>query len=83
MQSDNEDGSGSHHCGGGLGVVLPFVRQTLSTLVVTRQSVDPGLDQNESVLGRLILTAFFHMSADVDGLLDHTVNIFWDLWSAS
>ena len=75
----DKERSGSHHSRCCLGVVLPLVRQTLGTFIVAGQSVNPRLHQNQSVLGRFVLTAFLHMSADVDCLLNHAVDILRDL----
>ena len=45
--------------------------------------MDPGLDQDESVLGILVLSAFLQMPADVDCLLDQAVDVLRDLRGAS
>jgi hypothetical protein len=75
--------SGSDEGGGGLGVVLPLVGQTLGAAVVAGQSVDTRLDQNQPVLGILVLAALLQMASDVDGLLDQAVDVLGNLGSAS
>ena len=38
--------------------------------------MNSGLDENESVLGVLVLSASLEVASDVDCFLDHAVNIF-------
>ncbi len=64
-------------------VLLPLVGESLGSPVVAGQSVDSRLDQNQPVLGVLVLSALLQMSADVDGLLDEAVDVFGDFGSAS
>jgi hypothetical protein len=40
--------------------------------------VDSGFDQNESILGIFVLSAFLEMSSDVDCFLDQGVDVFRD-----
>ena len=37
--------------------------------------MNSGLDQNKSVLGILVLSAFLEVASDVDCLLDHAVDV--------
>lgn len=73
----------SHHGGGSFGIVFPFVGETGGSLEVTGQSVDSGLNQNQSVFGILVLAALLQMSANVDCLLDQTVDILGNFGSTS
>lgn len=49
-------------------------------LVVSGQSVNSWLDQNQTKFGILVLSVSFQMLADGDGTLDHVVNIFREIW---
>jgi len=69
--------------GGGGGLVLEVGGDLLGGLVVPGESVDSGLDENESELGVLVLPALLEMLSDVDGLLDEEVEVLWDLWGES
>ena len=51
----------------------------LSLPVVTSKSVDSAFDKNESKLGILVLSEFLQVLANVNSLLNHVVEIFWDL----
>ena len=77
----NMDESGGDEGGGGLGVVLPLVGESEGSAVVAGQSVDAGFNENDSVLGILVLSALLQMSADVDGLLDEAVDVLGDFGS--
>lgn len=57
--------------GGGSGaLVAPGGGQDTDGLVVTVQTVDAGLDQNEAELGVLVLAVTLKVLADSDGLDD-------------
>lgn len=73
----------SHHSGGSFGIVFPFVGETGGSLEVTGQSVNSGLNQNQSVFGVFVLAALLQMSANVDCLLDQTVDILGNFGSTS
>jgi hypothetical protein len=47
-------------------------------LVVTSETVNTGFDENQTVLGALVLAVAFHMLADGHSLLDQVVQIFRD-----
>ena len=64
-------------------ILFPLVRKTGSQPVVASQSVNSRFNQNESVLGVLIFAAFLEVASDVDGLLDHAVDILRNFRSAS
>lgn len=48
------------------------------TFVITTQTVNARLDQNQAKLGVGVLTVLLQMLAHVDGLLDQMVQIFRD-----
>lgn len=54
--------------GGGRGLVAPGGGQNTDGLVVTGQTVDTGLDQNEAELGVLVLAVALEVLADGDSL---------------
>lgn len=54
--------------GGGGGLVAPGGGQDTDGLVVTGQTVDTGLDQNQAELGVLVLAVALEVLADGDGL---------------
>lgn len=54
--------------GGGGGLVAPGGGQDTDGLVVTGQTVDTGLDQNEAELGVLVLAVALKVLADGDSL---------------
>lgn len=54
--------------GGGRGLVAPGWGQDTDGLVVTGQTVDTGLDQNEAELGVLVLAVALEVLADGDSL---------------
>jgi hypothetical protein len=57
--------------GGGSGaLVAPGGGQDTDGLVVARQTVNAGLDQNEAELGVLVLAVTLKVLADSDGLCD-------------
>lgn len=64
-------------------LLSPFGWKSLSLSVVSGQSMDSWLDQNQSVLGILILSALFQMLSDIDGFSNHAVDIFGDLGGTS
>lgn len=66
---------------GGGRLVLPDGRQLASALVVAGQAVDARLDENEAILGVLVLAVALKMLADRDGLLDEVVEILGDFRS--
>jgi len=68
-------------CSGGF--VSPVGWENLCSLVISNQSVDSGLDQNESELGVFILAELLQMLSDDDSLLDQVVQILWDGWGKS
>jgi len=73
----------SHLCDHGAGsgtLVSPGWRKDTDGLVVAGETVDTGLDENETELGVLVLSVALKMLADSDGLLDQHVQILWDLW---
>jgi hypothetical protein len=76
-------GSGGDEGDGSLSAVLLLVGKARGSSVVAGESVDSGFDQDESVLGILVLAALFEMASDVDSLLDHAVDVFGNLRSAS
>lgn len=53
---------------GGGGLVLPGGREDTNGLVVTGQTVDTGLDENEAELGVLVLAVALKVLADGDSL---------------
>ena len=55
----------------------------MNYLVVTSQTVNTRLDENESVLAVTVLAGALKMLADVDSLLDEMVQILRDLGSHS
>ena len=76
-------GSCSDESSCGLGGVFPLVGETAGALVVPGESVDSGLDVDESVLGVFVLSELLQVLADADGLLDHAVDIFGELGGTS
>jgi hypothetical protein len=56
--------------GGGGGLVPPGGGEDTDGLVVTRQTVDTGLDENQAELGVLVLAVALEVLADGDGLAD-------------
>lgn len=76
-------GSGSDESSSSFGTVFPLVGKAGGSAVVAGQSVNSGLDENQSVLGVLILAAFLEVASDVDCLLDHAVDVFGELRGAS
>ena len=63
-----------------LGLVPPGGGKRLHITVVTGESVDSALGQNESEFGILVLSALLQVLSDVNSLLDQMVEVFWDLW---
>ena len=53
---------------GGGALVTPVGREVTSLAVVPRETVDPGLDENEAELGVLVLTVALEVLADGNGL---------------
>ena len=64
-------------------LLFPFVGETFGSSVVPGQSVDSGLNQDQSVFGILIFLALLHVLPDVHCLLNQTVNILRDLWGTT
>ena len=48
-------------------------------LVVSGQSVNPALYQNQTELAILVLTVDFQMLAHHNSFLDHVVQVLWDV----
>lgn len=67
--------------GGSSGLVLPVWWQDSNGSVVSGQSVDSRLDQNQSELRVLVLSVSLQVLSDRDSLLDQEVQVLWDLWS--
>ena len=58
-----------HHGACSCALVLPVGLQNTNGLVVSAETVDAGLDQNEAELGVLVLAVALEVLADGDGLL--------------
>ena len=65
--------------GGGGGLVLKAGGQLAAEAVVSGQSMDAGLDENESKLAILVLLVSIEVLPDGDGLLDEHIQILGDL----
>ena len=78
-----QDGRRSDESVSLLGVVSPGGWESLSVTVVASESVDAGLDHNESELAGDILSELLQMLSDLEGLLDQVVEVFGDLGSES
>jgi hypothetical protein len=65
------------------GLVLPIGRQVTDSLVVPRQSMNTGLDQNQSKLGITILSVTLKMLSDRHGLFDKLIQVLGDFWGES
>jgi len=59
--------------GGGGAVVLPGWGHDLVELVVSSQSVDSGLDENEAEFTVFVLSVLLEMLSDGDGLFDQEI----------
>lgn len=70
-----------HQSRSGGGLVLPVWWQHRDSSVVSGQSVDSRLNQNQSELGVLVLSVSLQVLSDRDSLLDQEVQVLWDLWS--
>lgn len=70
-----------HESRGGTTLVLPGGRKDAFRFVIAGQSVDAGLDQNQSELGIAVLAIALQVFADGHGLLDQEVEVFWQLGS--
>lgn len=57
-----------HHGAGGRALVLPVGLQDTDGLVVSAETVDSGLDENQAELGVLVLAVALEMLADGDSL---------------
>jgi len=66
--------------GGSGRFVFPGRRQNTNSLVVTRQAMNPGLDENEAELAVLVLAVALKVLSHGDSLLDKHVEIFRNLW---
>lgn len=64
---------------GGGRLVLPVRRQDGDGSVVSGQSVDSRLDQNQSELGVLVLSVSLQVLSDGDSLLDQVVQVLRDV----
>ena len=62
-----------------LRVVPPGGRESLGVAVVASQSVDTGLNHNESELGVSVLSELLQVLSDLESLLDQVVEVFRDL----
>jgi len=67
--------------GGGGALVSPGGREDTDGLVVARETVDTGLDENQAELGVLVLAVALEVLSDGDSLLDQHVEVLWDLGS--
>lgn len=67
--------------GGGGALVPPGRGKGTDGLVVTGETVDTGLDENEAELGVLVLAVDRQVLADGDSLLDEHVEVLGDLGS--
>ena len=61
-------------------LLFPCWRQFWLAFVVTSESVNTTLAQNQAKLGVLVLAVTLQMLADGDCLLDHVVQILWQVW---
>jgi len=61
-------------------LVSPSWGENTDGLVVTGETVDAGLNENQTKLGVLILSVSLEMLTNSYGLLDQHVQVFWDLW---
>ena len=59
----------------GLKCPISTLRELLGSFVVSRDSVDSGLDENQPVLGVFVFLALLEMLADAGGLANQTVGI--------
>ena len=57
-----------NHGAGSSTLVSPGWGESTNSLVVTRQTVDTGLDENKAELGVLVLSVALKMLSDSDGL---------------
>ena len=64
--------------GSGRRLVLPVRGKLASALVVTSDTVDTALDQNEAELGVLVLAVALQVLAHAHGLLDEVVQVLRD-----
>lgn len=64
---------------GGARLVLPVGSQHALRFVVASQTVNSGLDQNQTEFTVLILAVALQVLADGDSLLDHVVQILRDV----
>lgn len=69
----------SNQGAGGGALVSPGGREDTDGLVVTRKTVNTGLDQNEAELSILVLAVALKVLADRDSLLDEEVKILRNL----
>lgn len=60
------------------GVVLERRRDLLLRLVVASETVDTGLDEDETELGVLVLPVDLQVLADGDRLFDEVPKVLWD-----
>lgn len=73
----------SHESRGGRRFVAPIGCEHTLGLVVTSQTMDTALDQNQTELGILVLAISLEVLANSDGLLDQVVQIFGQGWGKS
>lgn len=67
-----------HHRAGSRALIPPCRRQYTNSLVISAETVDAGLNENEPELAVLVLAIALEVLAHGDGLLDQHVEIFWD-----
>ena len=63
-----------------LGLISPGWWECLGGSVISSESVDSGLDQNESEFTVFIGSEFLNMLSDIDGFLDKMIEILWKIW---
>ena len=68
-------------CGGCLCRVLPVWCKDPLDLVISGKPVDPGLDEDQSVLAINIVAGPLEVLPDVGSLLDEEVEFLWEGWS--
>ena len=78
-QKGSSEGNRSDESVGLLGVVPPGGREGLGVAVVAGESVDTGLDHDESELGVPVLSELLQVLSDLEGLLNQVVEVFGDL----
>ena len=64
-------------------VLFPVGWELSGTSVVSGESVDSGLNENESVFGVDVLSELLKVLSDAQSLLDHAVEVLRDLGGAA